>query len=349
MAKVMLVEDDTNLSEIYRARLEAEGYTIVTAHDGEEALALAVKEKPDLIVCDVMMPKISGFEMLDILRGTEGVQNTRVIMMTALSQAEDKARAMALGADRYLVKSQVTLEDVVAAVKEVLSDNPAAAAAGTPPADQPTAQTDDAQAASDQTPPTVADTPEQPEEAPSASPMAETSSTTAPEAPEAPASAPEPAIDPNLGESSSQEQADMAQQIEKFVEQTPPEQPASEGNLPAFNLPTEENTPPLDTTPDVPPASNAPAAAPADQPNEDVSIPGKKVIKPLNDVNAKPDFDLLLAKEQQKDVEQGQAQPVVGTLNDTPPATGYLGASPSQAGQFNPNTGEGIDPNNIAI
>jgi CheY-like chemotaxis protein len=121
MAKIMLVEDDNNLREIYQARLAAEGYEIVTAKDGEEALAVAVKEKPDLVVCDVMMPKVSGFEMLDILRSTSGIKDTKVIMMTALSQAEDKARAEKLGADRYLVKSQVTLEDMAKAVQDVLN------------------------------------------------------------------------------------------------------------------------------------------------------------------------------------------------------------------------------------
>ncbi len=120
MSKIMLVEDDNNLREIYEARLLAEGYEIVSAHDGEEALALAVKEKPDLIISDVMMPKISGFDMLDILRGTPETRNTKVIMMTALSQAEDKDRADKLGADRYLVKSQVTLEDVARVAREVL-------------------------------------------------------------------------------------------------------------------------------------------------------------------------------------------------------------------------------------
>jgi CheY-like chemotaxis protein len=120
MAKIMLVEDDNNLREIYEARLLAEGYEIVSAHDGEEALAMAVKEKPDLIISDVMMPKISGFDMLDILRGTPETRNTKVIMMTALSQAEDKTRADSLGADRYLVKSQVTLEDVARVAREVL-------------------------------------------------------------------------------------------------------------------------------------------------------------------------------------------------------------------------------------
>lgn len=121
MAKIMLVEDDNNLREIYEARLLAEGYEIVSAKDGEEALALAVKEKPDLIISDVMMPKISGFDMLDILRSTPETKNTKVIMMTALSQAEDKSRADKLGADRYLVKSQVTLEDVAKVAHDILT------------------------------------------------------------------------------------------------------------------------------------------------------------------------------------------------------------------------------------
>lgn len=119
----MLVEDDNNLREIYEARLLAEGYEIISAKDGEEALALAVKEKPDLIISDVMMPKISGFDMLDILRSTPETKNTKVIMMTALSQAEDKARADKLGADRYLVKSQVTLEDVAKVARDFLQED----------------------------------------------------------------------------------------------------------------------------------------------------------------------------------------------------------------------------------
>ena len=129
MAKVMLVEDDNNLREIYEARLLAEGYEIVSAKDGEEALALAVKEKPDLIISDVMMPKISGFDMLDILRSTPETKSTKVVMMTALSQVDDKNRAEKLGADRYLVKSQVTLEDVARVTREVLEGTPASTAA----------------------------------------------------------------------------------------------------------------------------------------------------------------------------------------------------------------------------
>lgn len=122
MTKIMLVEDDKSLREIYGVRFQAEGYDIISAGDGEEALAMAIKEHPDLIISDVMMPKISGFDMLDILRATPETKDTKVIMMTALSSEDQRARGEALGADRYLVKSQVGIEDVVKTVHEVLSD-----------------------------------------------------------------------------------------------------------------------------------------------------------------------------------------------------------------------------------
>ena len=122
MSKIMVVEDDAALREIYSIRITAEGYDVVSAGDGEEALAVAVREKPDLILSDVMMPKISGFDMLDILRNTPETANIHVIMMTALSADDQRARGERLGCDRYLVKSQVGIEDVVNAIHEVLGD-----------------------------------------------------------------------------------------------------------------------------------------------------------------------------------------------------------------------------------
>ncbi len=121
MAKILLAEDDNNLREIYEARLQAEGYIVISSGDGEEALVLAKDQLPDLIISDVMMPKISGFEMLDIIRNTDGLKNAKVIMLTALGQSEDQDRANKLGADKYLVKSQVTLEDIVKVAKELLN------------------------------------------------------------------------------------------------------------------------------------------------------------------------------------------------------------------------------------
>lgn len=130
MTKILLVEDDKSLREIYGVRLLAEGYDIVSAGDGEEALAMAIKDRPSLIISDVMMPKISGFDMLDILRSTTETKEIKVIMMTALSSEEQRQRGVSLGADRYLVKSQVGIEDVVRTVHEILGDAPVA---GQPP------------------------------------------------------------------------------------------------------------------------------------------------------------------------------------------------------------------------
>lgn len=121
MTKVLLVEDDVALREIYSARFTAENFEVVAAGDGEEALAKAVKEKPDIIILDIMMPKISGMDVLDILRSTPETKNTKIIIMSALSQSSDIEKGKELGADAYLVKSQTTLSDVVEKAKEVLA------------------------------------------------------------------------------------------------------------------------------------------------------------------------------------------------------------------------------------
>ena len=127
MSKVMVVEDDASLREIYSIRITAEGYDVVSAGDGEEALAVAVREKPDLILSDIMMPKISGFDMLDILRSTPETANIKVVMMTALSAEDQRQRGERLGANRYLVKSQVGIEDVINVIHEELGDRAAPA------------------------------------------------------------------------------------------------------------------------------------------------------------------------------------------------------------------------------
>ncbi len=118
--KILLVEDDTALAAVYKSRLELEGFEIREVNNGEDALSAAIDFKPDLILLDAMMPKISGFDVLDILRNTPETTNIRVIMLTALSQPKDKERAEALGVDDYLVKSQVVIGDVVERVKHHL-------------------------------------------------------------------------------------------------------------------------------------------------------------------------------------------------------------------------------------
>ncbi|MCL1929718.1 response regulator [Candidatus Saccharibacteria bacterium] len=118
--KILIVEDDLALAQVYKSRLELEGFMVQHAPDGEKALTAAVEFKPDLILLDIMMPKINGFDALDILRNTPQLKDVYVIILTALSQQKDMERAQSLGADEYLVKSQVVIGDVVARVKRSL-------------------------------------------------------------------------------------------------------------------------------------------------------------------------------------------------------------------------------------
>ena len=118
--KILLVEDDDALASVYQTRLQAEGFDLKRVPNGEDALAAALEYKPDLILLDVMMPKVSGFDVLDILRNTPETINVKVIMLTALSQDADKERAESLGVDDYLVKSQVVIADVVDRIKQHL-------------------------------------------------------------------------------------------------------------------------------------------------------------------------------------------------------------------------------------
>ncbi len=356
MAKIMLVEDDNNLREIYEARLLAEGYEIVSAEDGEQALAMAVKEKPDLIISDVMMPKISGFDMLDILRSTPETKHTKVIMMTALSQAEDKARADKLGADKYLVKSQVTLEDVAKVAREVLQDEdtvPASSAAPAAPS-TPAAPAEPAAAPAAPAPDPMTQTP------------ADDPAAAAPQSPPAPA--PDPVVDPatptpaatadDTTQSVASESADVEKQISDFVQNipgsTPPTESADATNAAAdtaadmanavnnlLQKPAEDNAAAEPEKPAAPLASN--------------QIAGKKVIAPLNDLSAKsgPDLDALLAKE----MGQAPVEPPAPSAAAMPPAPENpqnAAATPANEAPVDvPLPGNvqtpGNDPNNIAL
>lgn len=182
MSKVMVVEDDASLREIYGIRITAEGYEVVSAGDGEEALAVAVREKPDLILSDVMMPKISGFDMLDILRSTPETADIKVVMMTALSAEDQRQRGERLGADRYLVKSQVGIEDVINTIHEVLGDR----VQETPAQSEPAPETPAAQPAETPAPEVLVQQPENLQPAASQEPISQPVQVETPTIPEAP-------------------------------------------------------------------------------------------------------------------------------------------------------------------
>jgi len=340
MAKIMLVEDDNNLREIYEARLLAEGYEIVSARDGEEALALAVKEKPDLIISDVMMPKISGFDMLDILRSTPETKYTKVIMMTALSQAEDKTRADKLGADRYLVKSQVTLEDVAKVAKEVLSGE----SAPETPAPEPVAQ--------------VAQVPE-PSPAPIMQPVAPPT--------EPPTTVTLPVNTAADAQTSADEAAKVAEQINQFVSAPVDNPPAAVPSPQPVSVPTEPATievatAPTDTVEAA--ADNAEKLAAvvngvidqktAEDSSAAAEVSGKKVISPINDLNVKPDFEKMAAEQEAIDTANEAAaippatsvvEPQASDSAPEAPASPEAGTTQSQA----PKPGDQIDPNSVSL
>ncbi len=322
MAKILLVEDDKSLREIYGVRLMAEGYEIVSAGDGEEALAMAIKERPDLIVSDVMMPKISGFDMLDILRSTSETKDVKVIMMTALSSDDQRARGESLGADRYLVKSQVGIEDVVRTVHDVLGDSIAAPAApsfppaGSTPTAPPAPSADPT--AVPQAPVAATQPPVEPTEAPLPAPAAPAdpalANPTAPvtlDLPSAPAAAPLPAAAPPQAPVPVAPQPLQQPQPAPLGAPVPDFQPAPAPAAPAAPVAPPAFTP-LAPSPAAPapqpaapvPAPAAPAAQPTlPQPTAPFSSPGpaslgERVIEPLSNPAATPQDDIAAQIEQ---------------------------------------------------
>lgn len=374
MAKILLVEDDNNLREIYEARLMAEGYQITTARDGEEALVVAKKDRPDLIISDVMMPRISGFEMLDILRNTDGLKDVKVIMLTALGQAEDKTRADSLGADRYLVKSQVTLEDIVKAATDLLAGAPSASA--TTPSTAAAAAEMTAAPTAVQTPVAVAPAPTVPAATPTpepatpaapvlAAPMsapaepAQTSdqmvanavkdfvSSTEQPAPAPAASAPAPAMfaATPAPEPVSPTVPTPAAATMPPPATVPPVAPPLPGASAAITaVPTEPSTPatPPVTTPE--PTATPPATPPAPE-DDGVTISGKKIIAPISTPAAAepPDLNALLAKEGITDMgaPDAAAAPTNATLPHQP--GNVISPTPTDA------AGHPIDPSSISL
>jgi DNA-binding response OmpR family regulator len=123
-AKILLVDDDKVFDEMYKLRLEASGYDVVVVEDGEKALVSAMEVKPDLILLDIMMPKINGLDVLDILKSTPETKDIPVIILTALLKDVNEVRGLMSGAAGYLVKSEVTPAQVVEKIESVLQKKP---------------------------------------------------------------------------------------------------------------------------------------------------------------------------------------------------------------------------------
>ena len=231
MAKVLLVEDDNNLREIFEMRLQADGYQTITASDGEEGLTVAVKEKPDLIIADVMMPKLSGFEMVETLKSAPEMQNTKIIMMTALGQAEDKARGEKLGVVKYLVKSQVTLEDFARVVNEVLGQTPSSQAA---PESEPKVNKQESENSMQE---------DQTANSPSPAPADDAGAASAPAVNPISDTPPTDGSVGSVQQTTAQEQGAVQDQINSFAPSTPPEPAAAPSDDTAGTPPAAPSDP----------------------------------------------------------------------------------------------------------
>ena len=122
MKRLLIVEDDQLMCRVYGSWFKLKGYEVETAKDGEEGLVKAASFQPDLILLDVMMPKMNGFEVLDSLKADPATKIIPVIMLTNLSGQKDMESALARGAAKYIVKSEFELDKVEKIMEETMGN-----------------------------------------------------------------------------------------------------------------------------------------------------------------------------------------------------------------------------------
>lgn len=120
MKKIIVVEDETVLQKALSIELLGAGYTVLTAGNGEAGLELARKEKPDLLLLDLVLPNMSGFDVLQAMKADEATKNIPVIILSNLGQDEDRKKGLALGAGDYYVKSDTDLSEITKKVEKLI-------------------------------------------------------------------------------------------------------------------------------------------------------------------------------------------------------------------------------------
>lgn len=124
MAKILFIEDDPLIVKIYTTRLTADGYEVFSAENGEDGLKVAEEVMPDLIVLDIMMPKLDGFAVLTQLRQNEKTKDIPVLVYSNLAQEEEMKRAKTLGATEFIVKANLSPTEMVEKIKQYLQQIP---------------------------------------------------------------------------------------------------------------------------------------------------------------------------------------------------------------------------------
>ncbi len=121
MIHVLITEDNEDLSLIYSTRLAAEGYSVVTAADGKDAFDRIREQKPDIILLDIIMPRMDGLEFLRKAKKDPDLEHVPIIVMTNLGQDEDRAQCEKLGARKFLVKTELNVDQLGAVIQETLA------------------------------------------------------------------------------------------------------------------------------------------------------------------------------------------------------------------------------------
>ena len=120
---ILIIEDDHFLSSILKSRLEKDGFTVLQAFDGDQGLATLHTTRPDVVLLDIIMPKVSGFEVLEALSSDPELSRIPIVIASNLGQDSDIEKAKTLGARDYYVKVRTSLEDLAKMVKNVILQN----------------------------------------------------------------------------------------------------------------------------------------------------------------------------------------------------------------------------------
>lgn len=123
MKKILLIEDEQALQKTLTSKLESGKYNVISSLNGEDGLLMAKKEKPDLIILDLILPKKSGFEVLREIKETEEIKDIPIIILTNLEDMTDIQKVFDLGATTYLVKANYGLDEIFKKIKEILENN----------------------------------------------------------------------------------------------------------------------------------------------------------------------------------------------------------------------------------
>lgn len=118
--KILLIEDDPFLVDIYKTKLNEAGYEVVTAFDGDEAMRKVKEEKPDVVLLDIVLPNVDGWEILRKIKKDDELKGLEVIILSNLGQKEEVEKGMKLGASKYIIKAHHTPSEVAAEVKKIL-------------------------------------------------------------------------------------------------------------------------------------------------------------------------------------------------------------------------------------